>query len=265
MNKQLRSVGISLALGCAILAGVHAQQMGLDQGWSIGGQALRRGESADFTRYFAAGTHYVIYANGSENASDLDLQILDSRGRAIVEDTRSYKDAGVQFTVSASGQYTIRLKMARAQGRALAYFAVFTVDEGWDVPMRDVSAAFSKLTAITSLAQLADYQIARFYGFIMRVGEVQAITLSGINTGRHAAVAVGDDLADDLDVAVFQNGRLIASDTMVDALPIAEFNSRSGSLEMRVSYESGEGPALVLMALLEKSPSAALSGRTGRL
>ncbi len=264
MNKRLWSIGVSLALGSAIVTGVYAQELGLDEGWSIGGQALTRGQSADFTRDFFAGTRYLIYANGSENAQDIDMEIVDSRGRVIVQDTRSLKDAAVEFSPSYSGQYTIRLKMARASGRALAFFAVFS-DDGWNVPMQNVTAAFSRLTAITSLAQLADYQIARFYGFVMRVGEMQSITLNGVGRGPHAAVAVGDNFARDLDIAALQGGRAIGIDTMYDALPIAEFNSSSGSLELRVSYEAGSGPSLVLMALLEQSPSAALLGRTGRL
>lgn len=265
MNKRLWSIGISLALGCATMTGVYAQEVGLDEGWSIGGQALTRGQTADFTRYFSAGTHYVIYASGSTNALDIDMEILDSSGRVIVQDLRSAKDAGVQFMLNSSGLCTIRLKMASANGRALAFFTVFTVNEGWNVPMRDVTAAFSRLTAVTSLAQLADYQIARFYGFIMRVGEVQSITLRGVGSGRRAAIAVGDDAAHDLDISVWQNGRMIAIDDLYDPLPIAPFTSRSDSVELRVSYESGSGPSLVLMALLEQAPSAALPNRTGYL
>jgi|GEM_PF-4503840 len=52
MHKQLWSIGISLALGSASVTGVYAQELGLDEGWSIGGQALTRGQSADFTRDF---------------------------------------------------------------------------------------------------------------------------------------------------------------------------------------------------------------------
>jgi len=266
MKKVACSLGISFALQFATTAVTNAQQIGLDYNWSIGGQALMRGQSADFTRYFHAGTEYVIYANGCNDAVDVDLQIVDSRGRIITQDSDSDKAAVVRFSPARSGQYTIRLQMATARGRALAYFAVFTVDEGWNVPLQDIDAAFSRLAAVTSLAQLADYEIARFYGFIMRPGETNSMTLNGVPPGAHVAVAVGDDLANDLDIAVLQNGRLVAADVLDDALPIASFNARSGSLEMRVSYASGSGPALVLMALLEKSsPQGFGSGRTQRL
>ncbi len=264
MNKLLWSIGISVALGSAVVTGASAQQLGLDEGWSIGGQTLVGGESADFTRTFNAGTRYEIVANGSENAQDIDLEILDSRGRLIRQDIRSAKEASVTFSPAYSGRYTIRLKMARASGRALAYFIVFSND-GWNVPMSRVTAAFSRLAAVTSLAQLVDYQIARFYGFVMRVGETHSITLDGVGRGARAAVAVGDDFADDIDIAVLQGGRIIGVDVMYDALPIASFNSNSGSLELRVTYESGSGPSLVLMALLESSPSIGGLRGTGRL
>jgi|GEM_PF-4295465 len=99
----------------------------------------------------------------------------------------------------------------------------------------------------------------------MRVGEMHSVTLNGVGRGPHAAVAVGDNFAHDLDIAVLQGGRVLGIDTMRDAMPIAVFNSNGGSLELRVSYETGSGPSLVLMALLERAPSTALPGRTGRL
>jgi hypothetical protein len=266
MNKMACSLGISFALQFATVATMHAQQLGLDQGWSIGGQALTRGQSADFIRHFSAGTEYVIYADGSQEALDIDLQVLDASGRVVAQDRDSDKAAAVAFTPRRSGQYTLRLQLASARGRALAYFAVFTVGEGWNVPQRDVAAAFGRLTAVASHAQFANYEIRRFYGFIMRPGEMQSMTLSGVPTGSHVAVAVGDDLADDLDIAVLQNGRVLGYDTLYDALPIASFNARAGSLEMRVSYETGSGPALVLMALLERESSQGFgSGRSQRL
>ncbi len=266
MHKMVSSLGISCALLFAAASETNAQEIGLDSGWSIGGQALTQGMSADFTRYFYAGTEYVIYADGDISALDIDMQILDSSGRVIVKDTASSKAAAVAFSPNRSGQYTIRLRMASARGRALAYFTVFTVDEGWNVPQRDVVAAFSRLVAVAAHAQLASYEVGRFYGFIMRPGEVQSMTLNGIRSGSYVAVAVGDDLADDLDIAVLQNGRLAASDTLYDALPIATFDARAGSLEMRVSYESGSGPALVLMALLEQPSTQGFgSGRSQRL
>lgn len=160
MNKLLWSMGISVALGSAVVTGASAQQLGLDEGWSMGGQALVGGESADFTRTFNAGTRYEIVANGSENAQDIDLEILDSRGRLIRQDIRSAKEASVTFSPAYSGRYTIRLKMARASGRALAYFIVF-LEDGRNAPMSRVTAAFSRLAAVTSLAQLVDYQRAR--------------------------------------------------------------------------------------------------------
>lgn len=260
MNKLQRSLGCLLAIACTAAATMQAQAR-LDTGWSLGGGALNRGGTLDVTRRFEAGKSYLIIADGDSSARDVDLLVLDSRGRVVEKDEGARKEAQVRFRPRNSGNYTIRLKMANARGRAIGYFAVFRLDGGWNVPQRDVDAAVARLAALSALVDLADYRLDRFFGRIMYPGERQTLSFSGLTLGNHSIAAVGDDLAHDLDLIVSQYGEILDIDDEPDAVPITEFRA-SGRVEANVEFPSGSGPALVLVALYSES---APSGGFGQL
>lgn len=261
-NCKLLTRTLTVVILYAVLAILHADMpakaAGLDEGWSLGGSSLREGEKATYTREFYAGVTYVIAASGDKDARDVDLRILDRDGRVVVDDTSSSKDASVTFRPKNTGRYTIELHLAEASARALCYFIIETPGRGWNVPERDIETALSRLGAASTLTGLAGFEPlpARFFGFVMKRGEKQSMNMSGIRQGDYMAVAVADDEADDLDLKVMQDGRVLKRDIETDAFPVCIFGADSGSVEMEVSYESGSGPALVLMALYEKSSRA---------
>lgn len=257
LTKKL-TVVILYAVLALLPAGLPANAAGLDEGWSLGGSSLNEGEKASYTREFYAGVTYVIAASGDKDARDVDIRILDRDGRVVEEDTGSSKDATVTFRPKSTGRYTIELHLAEARARSLCYFIIETPGRGWNVPERDIETALSRLSAASTLTAMGGYEPlpARFFGFVMKRGEKRSMNMSGIRRGDYMAIAVGDDEADDLDLEVKQDGRVLRRDIETDAVPICAFSADSGSVDMEVSYESGSAPALVLMALYEKSSRA---------
>lgn len=240
----------SMVLTVMLLSFGASQEIRYDEGWCVGGQVLSRGERASFARHFQRDYTYLIEVRGDSRARDIDLQILDADGRLLAQDIGSNKEARVRFTPRRSGDYTIRLTLSEATGRALCYFIVFREDGGgWKVPESDLESAIEKLAALTQVIS-DNYQVQRFYGFIMRTGERHNIRISGLESGRYVVAAVGDDWANDIDLAVFREGRLLDSDDLDDPVPITEFRA-SDTIEARVHYVAGSGPALVMMALYE--------------
>ncbi|GIV20931.1 MAG: hypothetical protein KatS3mg023_2682 [Armatimonadota bacterium] len=249
------TVFILYAVLAILHADVPADAAGLDEGWSLGGSSLREGEKATFTREFYAGVTYVIAASGDKDARDVDLRILDRDGRVVTEDSSSSRDASVTFRPKNTGRYSIELHLAEASARALCYFIIETPGRGWNVPERDVETVLTRLGTASTLSDLTGFESlpARFFGFVMKRGEKQSMNMNGIREGDYMAIAVADDEADDLDLEVRQNGRVLKRDIETDAVPVCIFRANTGSVEMEVSYETGSGPALVLMALYQKS------------
>lgn len=242
---------VALAL-VGVLARVNAA--GLDEGWCLGGSSMSKGEKSTYTREFSAGVTYEISASGDRDVIDLDLRIMDDDGKVVAEDTDSSKDASVTFRPKRTGQYTIELHLADARERSLCYFLVETPGRGWNVPERDIDMALRRMAAASTACGAAGFDPlpARFFGFVMERGDKRSMTMNGIRKGEYVVIAVGDNAADDLDLNVSQRGRLLRQDTDDDANPVCNVNAEAGSLAAEVSYISGSGPALVVMALYEK-------------
>lgn len=210
---------------------------------------LSRGGSADFTREFVASQTYIITADGSDEALDVDLEIVNSSGRVLVKDTSLSKNAQVEFRPPYTGQYTVRLKLASSAGQAMCYFFIYTTKGGWEISPRVTLDVLSKLAVGVTVLEGT---LERFYGYVMMPGETNSMSISGL-TGAYSVFAVGSENATDLDIVVRRNGVVIARDELADAFPVCEFtNSGGSSITCELTYHSGVGSAFVIMGVVQK-------------
>lgn len=221
---------------------------GLDDGWNSGGCVLFSGQSADFTREFKAYQTYFITADGLTGALDVDLQIVSSTGRILVEDVRSARSAIVEFRPSYTGRYTIRVKLASGVGRPICFFSVMVSSGGWSI---SEEAALTVVTKLAAAMIVLDGTLERFYGYVMRPGERLSMQIGGLS-GHYSVFAVGSDNARDLDLTVSRSGFIIARDIGYDEYPMCEVTNFSGArLEVEVDYHSGKGAALVMVGIVK--------------
>ncbi|MGE0529517.1 MAG: PPC domain-containing protein [Bdellovibrionales bacterium] len=85
-----------------------------DNLFSIGGGWLKQGKEtwvALFTISLVQGKQYRFLAAGDGDAKDLDLQIVDAKGKVVAEDVATNPEAIVNFTPPATGTYVIRLRL----------------------------------------------------------------------------------------------------------------------------------------------------------
>lgn len=64
-----------------------------------------------YTVQLTEGRAYVLLAAGDNDAKDLDLDIQDTSGKTLAEDTLTSPTAVVSFTPKVSGRYTVRLRL----------------------------------------------------------------------------------------------------------------------------------------------------------
>lgn len=245
-NRMIWGVVLTLIYGSVA---IPAQAQGFDSGWNMGGCVLSPGQTADFTREFKAYQTYFITADGGEGAHDVDVQILSSSGRVIVEDVRSDKSAIVEFRPSYTGQYTIRVKLASGVGKPLCFFSVVVLSGGWEISQETAINVLAKLAAVGTVLE---GELERFYGYVMKPGDRFSMTIDGLR-GDYSLYAVGGDSVSDLDLTVRRNGLVIARDEMDDAFPVCEFSNSSGSrIEFEIHYYSGKGAAFVMVGILKQ-------------
>jgi hypothetical protein len=93
-------------------------------GWTFKNEdygTLYAGEST--TRYtnLYYGLQYAFTVTGDDQAIDIDIKIYDQYYNLIISDTRSNKEAIVEFSPSFTGTYYIKIEMHSASGLAYWY------------------------------------------------------------------------------------------------------------------------------------------------
>jgi len=82
---------------------------------------------------------------------------------------------------------------------------------------------------------------------LIQEGGRYTFTISPQEGARVKLIAIGDWDANDVDMFVHgaESGRLIASDTLDDDIPICDFTSRGGSYRVTIVVHDSDAPAFV--------------------
>jgi hypothetical protein len=215
-----------------------------------------------FNRQLVKDQRYAILAVGEGSVQDLDLEVVDDRGRVVASDTKADPEAVVIFRAPATGTYTLRLHLFKARSASFCAVAVLR-EGGYDVPVRNLTDAASGLIAEgTRLHESKRGRSVTFldtpnqwavYGSVLKPGEDVRITGLQFGVGERALLAAGDTNSTDIDLWLEdENGKNLDSDTDPDARPkINLFAKHRPSHGMRVKNVAARGPALVLSAILQ--------------
>lgn len=89
-----------------------------DNAFSVGGGWLKQSKSDWILLYsipLQAGTKYRLLAAGDDDAKDVDVEILDAKGKAVAQDVATDPTATVDFTPSVTAIYQIRIRLYDSQ------------------------------------------------------------------------------------------------------------------------------------------------------
>ena len=91
---------------------------------------LEEGQTVIYREQFEAGTTYLVVAVGCDTAQDIDIGIVDTKGRAVASDTDRSAAAAVVFEPRYTGTYIVGVNMARTTSGDAAHYAyqVFYVE-----------------------------------------------------------------------------------------------------------------------------------------
>jgi len=86
--------------------------------FSIGGGWLKQSEKIWVPIYsikLEAGKTYRFLAAGDNDARDVDLDVQDAAGNTVAKDEDTAAEAAVEFTVTTTGVYRVRLRLYAAE------------------------------------------------------------------------------------------------------------------------------------------------------
>jgi len=214
-------------------------------------------------RTFRAGQKYAIIGAGDNDVEDLDLEVVDSTGNVIAKDDKADAIPVVTFRVPKTDTYTVRQHLYKAKRGSFCCIAVLR-EGGWDVPIRNLTAASEKLTRMCNIFDSKTPKTVKFldqtnqwalYGSIARKGESFSITNLNLGAGKRVIMAAGDAQATDIDLYVLnEDNDVLHKDEDPDANPFISFQARRRpSHGIRVKHADGRGPSLILTTVLDVS------------
>lgn len=230
-----------------------------DSGACLFGTTLQPQEVRPITCFFEAGTDYLLFGGGDNNARDVDILVFDDNGERVKSDMAADDHPVVHFNPDRSGNYTVQLKLFRAKAPGQDCYCVLVMMEagGWSVPVDNLAtslANFVKLSIAVDLMETQEVALTpkgwSLHGGIQRPGT--ATTLEGfqLEPGRHIYISAGDSHVGDLDNEVLAGSVRIGSDTGPDAIPTSQFSTHGERLTMKTSLLRATGPAFIVSGVL---------------
>jgi hypothetical protein len=226
------------------------------------GALLRPGGFSFLATTLNAGTTYLFIGAGSQPARDLDIVIEDDAGRVVASDVRADAIPMVWFTPGRTGRFTLRLKLAAANGACFCGMTLLEKGGGWQIPARNLDAAMDNM--IAHCEGVASQRAAKFLdvpgewaviGTILREGKSEIFSDIRLGQGRRVIVAGGDTVTRDIDLAVFEDGpkrSILNADEDADASPlvqcVADAEKRYGVV---IRNAKSDGGTMIMTALLD--------------
>lgn len=237
----------------------NASDYGYDKDICVLAAFLREKGKAEFNRSFTRGEKYALVGGGDNSAEDVDIEILDSKGKVVASDTKTDAIPVVTFTAPSTGTYTVRLTLYK--GRPSFCAAVILRDGGYDIPVRNLSTALANLIVRCNAIDRATSDTVTFhdvanqwamFGTVLSEDTDLKITNIDLGTGKRCVLAVGDGNARDLDLFLLdRDGDTVAKDIDPDAIPTIFYTARNfRSAGVKIKNESSNGKTLVLTAFL---------------
>lgn len=226
---------------------------------TIAGGYVTPGQRLSFTRTFTAGREYALFAASGDPSVDVDIAVLDERGKVVAADLEADGTPVIGLKPARSGQHTIVVQAASESFVALGIM----IDGGFHVAPEILRGTFQDLLnagmlASTSIAE-AGYDGLRFhegglslYGTILSPGA--AINQRGLSLEPAATVFIG--LAhggrSDIDMLVESSSekRWQDNDHAPVAVVVVEDPSQRDTYDYRMIHADGAGTALAASLVL---------------
>jgi hypothetical protein len=212
---------------------------------------LNEGESISYQVNLARGGSYMIGGVCDNDCPDLDIALIDPRGREVATDTLTDSVPVVGYDARQGGTYTVRVLMYDCNSSPCsAGLTVMGVGAGGGSPRPSPSdgrydrQVNNQLDSFES-AQSGATRLFRSPIFRLNEGQQQDYNVRLIAGVPYKFGGVCDNDCPDLDIKLLDvRGNELASDSLTDSLPIVSYRPRqSGDYRVRVvMYDCNAGP-----------------------
>ncbi len=206
--------------------------------------SLEQGSTQDFQISLEGGKCYAILAVGDNGVRDLDLILLDSRGRQVDRDVETDPRPVVRVCADRTGDFTMQVRMYSGSGSFV--YAPYRWPRGTRGPFGLEGLIYVRLAEVTSLLAVEGYEpdvdAAPGRGRLAREGASRTHDLQLTGGQCYSVLVVGGDGVNNLDVTLQQGNTPLATDGSRTAFPNVRYcPQQSGEHTLKVEAGTGSG------------------------
>ena len=191
------------------------------------------------------GECYAVLAVGEHTIKNLDLSLLDDKGRKLDEDLEDHARPVVRACPSKDGEYRVQLHARQGQGPFI--YAAYRWSRGTKGPFGLEGLTYLRLAEITSLLSVEgyepdpDYTPARGEVRQGKQGKSHKLTLKAGFC--YALVVVGGEGVSNLDLRLSKGGETVAQDGTRTAFPnVRTCAGETDQYVLNLQAVEGSGP-----------------------
>jgi hypothetical protein len=221
------------------------------------------------TKYFNAKTSYLVIAAGDQDATNVNLRVLDVNGETVASESEVDRVSVVEFTPKSGEEFTLEVELADSAAASFVAFIILK-DGGWLIPRSDLDIAHTtlmsrgalynqSLEAVNRYLRFNDGQAqACLFGGLVAGGEGAYLTNLSLGDGEVKLIAEGDSDVEDIDLILYDSyNNELNADRLVDAHPVIDHYTSSSEyyqIELRNEAASDAMPTFCIVGLLQARP-----------
>lgn len=203
---------------------------GYAEGACMVGTLLDPQSEYTMTRQFEKGIQYAIVAGGDEDATDIDVVILDSKGNEVISDDSEERLGVIEWTPDVTSTYQVKVSLFEAKQESFCAFTVLR-QGGYNIPLQTAIDAAGKFFGDCNQIVAAAGEENKTVGFLGGNGQAgiwgcvlpkgESLTMTNVIPGSGQAVMMGRGNDDNVDVDIFvlRDETAIGEDTAEDSFP----------------------------------------------
>jgi hypothetical protein len=238
----------------------------IDHGCLLGA-SIALGEIISVRQSMKGGVDYAILGGGASNTQDVDIAIMDDKGKAVAADTDDDATPAVGFKPPKDGVYEIKLQLAKTQGGSGSFVAMAILHKGgYSIPAQNLvqsirgalatAAKASKKVGTMGAQGLVFHEQHdwSFFGTVLKPGERSGLTALHLTSDPAVVLAGADSSGTNIDLFVSETGtsRVVARDDAPDAEPLVLVHPEQGKrYDFQISNAAPSGVTLATAVVLD--------------
>ncbi|MCX7993501.1 MAG: hypothetical protein N2651_07505 [Fimbriimonadales bacterium] len=219
--------------------------------------AIEPGQTISFSRRLEGGTRYRLFVMSDSYTTELDVAVADPLGAVITHSSDAPRETLLRFTPSATGTYTLRLTVKKAQG-ATRCSVLLLPEQGegklpnfhWRDALQQVQRLLRVLDEQGLQLDLAPEGIC-IVGGVVPVGRAVDFGHLVRGAGTYLWAVVGDSRVRSLQITLLRDSER-ASEGGGQGKPVALCTStEEGIYTPRVTVHTADAEAFVMVIVLK--------------